>query len=201
MLGDTGNARALSGDTAGTSGDTGPPPLELEAIVGLTAHCPSCVAVSPSSPLVAYTAGAGAVLYDWSSDSQAAVLVPAPGSAVRALACVAFSSDGRFLAGGQMGSDSSIVVWDVHSGEVMVELSGHAFSVRHVAFGPGDAVLLSSGSGCCQGDGIPFFIVLFVWRCSCPLTGYVRECCVFLFWLWVCKRAVLLTRGVGRDSA
>jgi len=151
-------ARARSGDGAGTSGDSSPPSLELEAVVGLTAHCPSCVAVSPAAPLVAHTAGAGAVLYDWGSDSQAAVLVPAPGSPVRALSCVAFSSDGRFLAGGQMGTDSSVLVWDVHTGEVMTELRGHAFSVRHVAFGPGDAVLLSAGS---KKDGV---VALWDWR-------------------------------------
>lgn len=55
---------------------------------------------------------------------------------------VAFSPSGTMLASGSM--DSTIKVWDVGSGDVLVTLPGHVGLVRSVAFSP-DGRLLASG--------------------------------------------------------
>ncbi len=57
--------------------------------------------------------------------------------------CVAFSSDGTWLASGS--EDKSVRVWDVCTGEQVALLNGHEGWVNSVAFSP-DGLLLASGS-------------------------------------------------------
>jgi len=62
-----------------------------------------------------------------------------PGEVVTPICSIAFSPDGRLVASG--GSDKMVKIWEVHSGRVLRQLVGHAFSVD---FSP-DGRLLASG--------------------------------------------------------
>jgi WD40 repeat protein len=58
--------------------------------------------------------------------------------------CVAFSPDSKTLAAGC--ADSTIILWDMASGETIASLNAHAASVHSVAFSP-NGKILASGSG------------------------------------------------------
>jgi WD40 repeat protein len=64
--------------------------------------------------------------------------------------CLAFSLDGRRIVSGS--SDSTLLVWDVESGEIVQRLEGHLGFVRACAFLPGERVV----SGGARGE-------IFVW--------------------------------------
>ncbi|KAF5828596.1 WD40-repeat-containing domain protein [Dunaliella salina] len=55
--------------------------------------------------------------------------------------CVTFSSDGTHLANG--GTDCSVWVWDVRSGQSIAELQGHGWGVESVLFSQDGATVLS----------------------------------------------------------
>ncbi len=65
-----------------------------------------------------------------------------PGDSARVYA-VAFSPDGRWLAGG--GTDAIVKIWDAATGDELLRLPGHKGIVTNLAFAP-DGQRLASGA-------------------------------------------------------
>jgi serine/threonine protein kinase/WD40 repeat protein len=58
--------------------------------------------------------------------------------------CLAFSPDGAWLAAGQ--ADGLICLWNVRTGELHAELTGHQKLVREIAFSPDGRTLISTSN-------------------------------------------------------
>jgi len=63
-----------------------------------------------------------------------------------AIATLAHSADGRWLASGAIAPDKVARIWDTQSGRMLVELSGHTRWVSRVAFAAADTMLLTSST-------------------------------------------------------
>ena len=66
-------------------------------------------------------------------------------SEVHSVLSVSFSPDGQTLASG--GTDKTIRLWDVRTGDLLRTLTGHTGSVKSVAFSPDGKTLASGGGG------------------------------------------------------
>ena len=100
------------------------------------------LACSPDGRLLASSGSAKVEIWDTSDWKSVATLVGANGH-THTILCMAFSSDGRFLASG--GFDWNICVWDVNSGDLLNRIKGHANAVTCVRFSQ-DGRRLISGS-------------------------------------------------------
>ena len=60
------------------------------------------------------------------------------------LYCLAFSLDGKTLAG---GGDETARLWDVQTGQLKAELKGHRDAVLSVAYSPDGRYIVSAGNG------------------------------------------------------
>ena len=72
------------------------------------------------------------------------------------ITCLAVSNNGAFLASGQHGENSDIVIWDFANKKAIYRLSEHDHEVALVSFSHDDRLLLSCGNAL---DG-----KLFVWN-------------------------------------
>ncbi|RKP14324.1 WD40-repeat-containing domain protein [Piptocephalis cylindrospora] len=77
---------------------------------------------------------------------------------LKTLRCLAISSDGRYLAAGEVGHDPRILVWDTLTLEIISYMQGHRFGVLSLAFSPNDRYIVSVGF---QHDG---FLCVWGWR-------------------------------------
>ena len=105
----------------------------MDKVIGMSAYAPTLVRVSPATGEVYYPAGAVVVVYNPRLHQQTRFLLS---RSRRAIASMAMSRDGRFLAVGERGKNPAIVIWDVGSGDVVSTLTGHRFGVAAVSFSP-----------------------------------------------------------------
>ena len=107
-------------------------PLSLERVSGLSPANACTVSHSPIDPsLLAYAAGAHAVIYDSAMRQQTRALASGGG---RTLLCVAFSPDGACLVAGEKGQAPAVLVWEVSSGRMVHEMRGHKHGVARLSF-------------------------------------------------------------------
>jgi WD40 repeat protein len=159
--------------------------LELEHVLGFTTTKNTGLAIHPSEEILAYLAGSVVVLYNVKRNRQIAHLVataayvPAappdiqqPNGAARNTAasdkkakevikvfsCVAFSSCGNFVAAGEMGHHPRILVWEMATGNLVMEMQSHRFGVLSICFSPNNKYLVTLGF---QHDG---FLCVWNWK-------------------------------------
>ncbi|XP_022034051.1 WD repeat-containing protein 62 isoform X2 [Helianthus annuus] len=144
--------------------------FELEEIIGLTVRNANGFASSGFDSKFAYTAGCVAVLYDVDLGTQSHFVVsnrlPKP------LACVAVSHDGSYIAAGESGKQSAVIVWSSASLASISELNGHRYGVACTAFSPDGKHLVSVGT---PQDG---YLCLWDWR-SGTLIKKLKTCSPF----------------------
>ncbi|KAK7256868.1 hypothetical protein RIF29_30412 [Crotalaria pallida] len=132
--------------------NTTAPNLVLEEVIGLTAKNGNGLASNTLSSECVYLVGSVVVVYDVKLGTQSHLVVshrlPKP------LSCVALSRDGRFVAAGEAGSPSSVLVWDSSTLSIVSELKGHVYGVACICFSPNGKHLVSVGG----------YIYLWDWR-------------------------------------
>ncbi|MED6150355.1 hypothetical protein PIB30_071499 [Stylosanthes scabra] len=126
--------------------------LGLEEVIGLTTKNGNGLASSGLSSKCAYLAGSVVVVYDVNLGTQSHLMVsyrlPKP------LSCVAVSRDGRFVAAGEAGRPTSVLIWDSSTLSIVSELKGHLYGVACICFSPNGKHLVSVGG----------YIYLWEWR-------------------------------------
>ncbi|KAG2173149.1 hypothetical protein INT43_004522 [Umbelopsis isabellina] len=80
------------------------------------------------------------------------------GTRPKTISCLAFSSDGNFLAAGEVGHQPRIFVWNVKQQSLVCVLKGHKFGIVSVAFSSNMRHLASVGF---QHDG---YLNVWNWR-------------------------------------
>ncbi|KAL1808151.1 hypothetical protein ACET3Z_025141 [Daucus carota] len=117
--------------------------LILEEVIGLTTKDANGLASSSSSSKCVYIAGCVAVVYDVDSGTHSNLVVshrmPKP------LSCIAVSPNGKFVAAGESGCQSAVLVWDLESSASLFELKGHQLGVACIDFSPDGKHLVSVG--------------------------------------------------------
>ncbi|KAJ3154158.1 hypothetical protein HDU86_004700 [Geranomyces michiganensis] len=148
---------------------------QLERVLGVTAARPAGLAISSQvdTPVLAFPAGGVVVLYNYKRNRQTAFLsapsaldlyrgfqaASAKRSALfgtKAVACLAYSADGQFLAVGEAGHHPRVIIYQ--DGIIVSELLGHKYGILGVAFSPDSKYLVSVGY---QHDGA---VNLWNWR-------------------------------------
>ncbi|KAK7294641.1 hypothetical protein RJT34_17531 [Clitoria ternatea] len=126
--------------------------LVLEEIIGLTTKNCNGLASNASTSKCAYLAGSVVVIYDVNLGTQSHLMVS--NRVPKPLSCVALSRDGRFVAAGEAGNQSSVLVWDSLTLSVVSELEGHLYGVGCICFSPNGKHMVSVGG----------YIYLWDWR-------------------------------------
>ncbi|KAF7845400.1 mitogen-activated protein kinase-binding protein 1 isoform X1 [Senna tora] len=117
--------------------------LVLEEIIGLTTKDSNGLASNVSTSTFAYLAGSVVIVYNLNLGTQSHLMVSH--RPPKRLSCVALSQDGRFVAAGEAGRHSSVLVWDSASLSFISELKGHLFGVACISFSPNGKHLVSVG--------------------------------------------------------
>ncbi|XP_012575368.1 uncharacterized protein [Cicer arietinum] len=134
------------------------PKLDLEEVIGLTTKNSNGLASNTSSSKCAYLAGCVVVILDVNSGTQSHLM--ASNRLPKPLSCVALPQDGRFVAAGEAGNQSSVLVWDSSTLSIVSELKGHLYGVACICFSPNGKHLVSVGG----------YIYLWDWRSGALIT-------------------------------
>ncbi|XP_020235251.1 mitogen-activated protein kinase-binding protein 1 isoform X2 [Cajanus cajan] len=185
--------------------------LVLEEVIGLTTKNGNGLASNASTSKCAYLAGSVVVIYDMNLGTQSHLMVS--NRSPKPLSCVALSRDGHFVAAGEAGNQSSVLVWDSFTLSVVSELKGHLHGVACICLSPNGKHLVSVG-GC---------IYLWDWRSgelvtklqatsSCSTISSVSfssDAKFFVtagkkhlkFWMLGSSRKTQLNRGMSRTTS
>ncbi|KAK2966136.1 hypothetical protein RJ640_018389, partial [Escallonia rubra] len=109
-----------------------------------------------------YVAGCVVVVYEVELGTQSHLV--ASDRPPRPLSCVAVSRDGKFVAAGESGNQSAVVVWDCATLASVSDLKGHQDGVACTAFSPDGKHLVSVGF---PPDG---YLCLWHWRSGILVT-------------------------------
>ena len=113
--------------------------IGLEKCLGLTTLANSTLATTPSGCIV-YAAGSVAVLLDPDVGQQKRFF-----KITSTISALSVSPDGRYIALGGRGSEASISVFDIDSGDQIVDLKGHQYGISCLSFSSDSTVLSSCG--------------------------------------------------------
>ncbi|XP_066991483.1 mitogen-activated protein kinase-binding protein 1 [Anabrus simplex] len=118
--------------------------VKLERVLGLTVSSNAALDCDPATELVAYPAGCTVVLFNPRKGRQQHLL----NTSRKTITCLAFSSDGRYLATGECGHLPSVRVWEVTGADIVqvAEFPGHKYGINCVAFSPSHKYVVSVGS-------------------------------------------------------
>ncbi len=127
----------------------------------------NAVAVSPDGTLVAVASGADVVEYGIRSGTIKHVLDAHAGQVMT----VAFSSDGRMVAGGTAGganAPATATIWDTRSGVLLkvIDASNELLHINALAFSPNGGTLASGGASTAGTDAS-----LILWNAQ-PAQGF-----------------------------
>jgi WD40 repeat protein len=92
------------------------------------------------------------------SDEEPGKKRTSAGTRPKTISCLAFSSDGNYLAAGEVGHQPRIFVWNVKQQSLVCVLKGHKFGIVSVAFSSNMRHLASVGF---QHDG---YLNVWNWR-------------------------------------
>jgi mitogen-activated protein kinase binding protein 1 len=131
--------------------------INLEKIIGNTTTNNSSIACNPISSELAYPAGCIVVLYDPVTNKQTFL----SSKRQQTINALCFTPDGKYLAVGEKGKDAKIIIWDMTTKNIAIELSNaHKHGIATLSFSKsnGNRFLMSCGL---QHDGIAS---LWDWR-------------------------------------
>jgi WD40 repeat protein len=136
------------------------PALKLERAIGLTSLNNSSFCSSATGDLY-YAAGCFVVRYNPEENKQKGFY-----KASKAVASIAVSKDGHYLAIGERGQSPLVTVWNVERFEIISTLSHHKHGISCVDFSPDGRYLVS------VGFKLDRQLVLWDWRTSSVVTTH-----------------------------
>jgi WD40 repeat protein len=99
------------------------------------------VAFSPSSKLVAASAGRTVNIWDVRTGQLTGSLIGQSDSITLSITSLSFSHNGRVLAGGSFGG--AVILWDISTRKQLRDMKGHSKTVQSVAFSLNDNIIAS----------------------------------------------------------
>ncbi|KHJ40934.1 hypothetical protein D918_09044 [Trichuris suis] len=126
--------------------------VQLETVIGLTAHSSAALDCRQTDGTVAYPAGCTVVLLNADGASQSHIA----SSSKKAVTSLSFSPDGRYLATAERGHQPAVRIWDLNDQSLAAELFGHTFGIACVV--GNNAVLTFWNAGRIEDDRIRDFL-------------------------------------------